>query len=92
MVVTNAFCQNTPEFAHRLTNALLVNLPRHADHHYMASRPYQQLRHIEESPQLPTGYAAMVLLALMPPLWKKVMNPKVDAWNQRVLQTNLVAP
>ena len=78
--------------AHRLTNALLVNLPRHADHHYMASRPYQQLRHIEESPQLPTGYAAMVLLALMPPLWKKVMNPKVDAWNQRVLQTDLVAP
>jgi alkane 1-monooxygenase len=75
--------------AHRLTNALLLNLPRHADHHYLASRPYQLLRHIEESPQLPTGYAAMLLLALVPPLWKKVMNPKVDEWNQRVLNTEL---
>ena len=69
--------------AHRLTNALLVHLPRHADHHYMASRQYQELRHIEDSPQLPTGYAAMVLLALIPPLWKKVMNPLVNNWNAR---------
>lgn len=76
--------------AHRLTNALLVHLPRHADHHYMASRQYQDLRHIEDSPQLPTGYAAMVLLALIPPLWKRVMNPKVEGWNQRVLQADLV--
>ena len=76
--------------AHRLTNALLINLPRHADHHYMASRPYQHLKHIEESPQLPTGYSAMLLLALAPPLWKKVMNPKVDDWNQRVLKADSV--
>ncbi len=77
--------------AHRLTNALLVHLPRHADHHYMASRHYQELRHIEESPQLPTGYAAMVLLALVPPLWRVVMNPKVDEWNQRELKTELLS-
>ena len=77
--------------AHRLTNALLVHLPRHADHHYMASRHYQDLRHIDDSPQLPTGYAAMVLLALVPPLWRVVMNPKVDEWNQRDLKAEPVS-
>ncbi len=43
----------------------LVGLSRHADHHAFASRPYQQLRHWEESPKLPRGYFGMVVLALL---------------------------
>ena len=63
--------------AHRLTGLLLFGLPRHADHHYLASRPYSILRHYDDCPQLPAGYATMFLLALCPPLWFRVMNPRV---------------
>jgi alkane 1-monooxygenase len=66
---------------HWLTNSLLFHLQRHSDHHTHAGRPYQVLRHIEESPQLPNGYPGMVVLALIPRLWFKIMNPKVDAYN-----------
>lgn len=65
---------------HWLTNIILFHLQRHSDHHTHAGRPYQVLRHLEESPQLPTGYAGMIVLALIPPLWFKIMNPKVEAY------------
>jgi alkane 1-monooxygenase len=68
----------------RLTNTLLFNLQRHSDHHAHAARPYYQLRHYPESPQLPTGYAGMALLAMVPPLWRRVMNPRVQAHRARV--------
>ncbi|MDP2340641.1 MAG: alkane 1-monooxygenase [Deltaproteobacteria bacterium] len=70
----------------RLTNWFLFHLQRHADHHHLASRPYFALRHIEDSPQMPTGYAGMVLLALVPPLWRRVMDPRVEAFGARWLQ------
>jgi alkane 1-monooxygenase len=63
---------------HRLTGWLLFGLPRHADHHFLASRPYSILRNHAKAPQLPAGYAAMFLLSLVPPLWFSVMNPMVD--------------
>jgi alkane 1-monooxygenase len=65
-----------------LTNLALFQLQRHSDHHAYAKRRYQVLRHYEESPQLPGGYAAMYVLALIPPLWKRVMNPRVEAYYQ----------
>lgn len=61
----------------RLTNWFLLNLQRHADHHVNAARPYPALLHVDEAPQLPTGYAGMVLLALVPPLFRQVMDPLV---------------
>jgi alkane 1-monooxygenase len=61
-----------------LTNALLFNLQRHSDHHAWPTRPYYRLRHHPESPQLPSGYAAMALLAMVPFLWRKVMDPRVE--------------
>jgi alkane 1-monooxygenase len=70
--------------AHRLTNWLLFNLQRHSDHHYLASRPYDRLRHYDEVPQLPAGYATMVLVALVPPLWRRVMDPRVIALRGQV--------
>ncbi|MBQ0753303.1 MAG: alkane 1-monooxygenase [Gammaproteobacteria bacterium] len=65
-----------------LTNLALFQLQRHSDHHAYAKRRFQVLRHYEESPQLPGGYASMYVLALFPPLWKKVMNPRVEAYYQ----------
>jgi len=64
---------------HIMGRMLLFELSRHSDHHYIASRKYQILRHMDESPQMPTGYPGMMLLASIPPLWFKVMNKKVNA-------------
>lgn len=66
--------------SHRLSNHALLNLQRHSDHHAFAARRYQVLRHHEDAPQLPAGYASLVLLALIPPLWRHVMDPRVAAW------------
>jgi alkane 1-monooxygenase len=60
-----------------VANVLLFQLQRHSDHHANPLRSYQTLRHVEEAPQLPSGYAAMLLLALFPPLWRRVMDPRV---------------
>ena len=68
--------------SHRLTNWLLFNLQRHSDHHYLASRPYHMLRHYDDVPQLPAGYATMILAALVPPVWRKLMDPLVSAWRR----------
>ncbi|HFT4723316.1 TPA: alkane 1-monooxygenase AlkB1, partial [Pseudomonas aeruginosa] len=62
------------------TNLVLFHLQRHSDHHAFAKRPYQVLRHYDDSPQMPSGYAGMVVLALIPPLWRAVMDPKVRAY------------
>lgn len=66
-----------------VSNLVLFQLQRHSDHHAYASRPYQVLRHFDESPQLPFGYPLMILLALVPPLWFRVMNLRLAAWQQR---------
>jgi alkane 1-monooxygenase len=60
-----------------LSNAYLFQLQRHSDHHANAGRPYQDLRHFDDSPQLPGGYGAMILLALVPPLWRRVIHPRI---------------
>lgn len=62
-----------------LTNLMLFQLQRHSDHHENPRRRYQALLHYDASPQLPGGYAAMFLLALVPPLWFAVINPRVQA-------------
>lgn len=64
---------------HALTAAFLFNLPRHADHHAFASRPYWELRPWPEAPELPVGYPGAVLIALVPPVWFRWMDPKVQA-------------
>ncbi|NVK22661.1 MAG: alkane 1-monooxygenase [Kangiellaceae bacterium] len=61
-----------------LTNILLIQLQRHSDHHAFPKRRYQVLRHFDDSPQLPAGYATMVVIALFPALWRKIMNPIID--------------
>lgn len=65
---------------HPLGRLLLFELTRHSDHHYMASRKYQVLRHFDQSPQMPTGYPGMMVLSLFPPLWFKVMHAHIDKY------------
>lgn len=71
--------------AHRVSNWLLINLQRHSDHHYKPARrfPLLQTYDAEEAPQLPGGYPAMIALACVPPLWRRVMNRKVRGWRRR---------
>ncbi len=63
---------------HELGRIFLYELTRHSDHHYKASRKYQVLRHFEESPQLPLGYPASILVSLLPPVWFYLMKDKVE--------------
>jgi alkane 1-monooxygenase len=64
---------------HVLTDLVLFQQQRHSHHHALASRPYQSLRDSHEIPRLPSGFFAMSLLACVPPLWFKVMDPKLLA-------------
>lgn len=64
---------------HELGRIMLFELVRHADHHYHTERKYQNLRHLDASPQLPFGYPMSIILALVPPVWFRIMNPRVDA-------------
>ena len=64
---------------HLVTNLLLFHLQRHSDHHAYPSRRYQSLRHFEDLPQLPSGYFGMFPLAYVPPLWFRVMDPRLLA-------------
>ncbi len=66
--------------ASRLSTWMLINLARHADHNMLASKRYQVLDPLDAAPQLPAGYGSMFLLALVPPLWRRTMDPRVIAW------------
>ncbi len=69
----------------QVTNWLLINLQRHSDHHYHPARRYPLLQDYDqgEAPQLPLGYPTMLIIALIPPLWFRIMDPRVDAWRAR---------
>lgn len=62
---------------HTIGRIMLYDLTRHSDHHYHAGRKYQVLRHFEDSPQMPMGYPAAILLALVPPLWFKIIHKEI---------------
>jgi alkane 1-monooxygenase len=73
----------------RVSNWYLFNLQRHSHHHANVNRRYEELEHHAAAPQLPAGYAVMILVALVPPLWRRVMHPRLDAW--RAAQADLRA-
>ncbi|WP_225724948.1 MULTISPECIES: alkane 1-monooxygenase [unclassified Nocardia] len=64
---------------HIVTNIFLYHLQRHSDHHAYPTRRYQTLRSWDGAPNLPSGYASMILLAYFPPLWRRVMDKRVLA-------------
>lgn len=67
---------------HKASNWLLINLQRHSDHHTKPARPFPLLQSgtAEQAPELPFGYPVMTMVAMVPPLWRKVMNPRVRKW------------
>ncbi len=65
---------NSPQW---FTSLLMLNAPRHSDHHAHPMKPYPALELTEDMPQLPRSLPAMATLALIPPLWRKVMDPRV---------------
>ena len=67
--------------SHILGRLMLFELSRHSDHHYLASRKYQVLRHHEDAPQMPTGYPGMMILSLIPPLWFSVMHKRIERFS-----------
>ncbi len=71
--------------SHKASNWLLINLQRHSDHHYKPSRRFPLLQHHSQdaAPQLPYGYPVMTIAAMIPPLWRRIMNPKVRAWRRQ---------
>jgi alkane 1-monooxygenase len=70
--------------AHKASNWLLINLQRHSDHHYKPDRRFPLLQNydIDQAPQLPYGYPIMTMAAMVPPLWRKYMNPRVRRWRE----------
>ena len=69
----------------RASNWLLINLQRHSDHHYKPDRRFPLLQTYDdtEAPQLPYGYPIMTMAAMIPPVWRRVMNPRVRAWRKQ---------
>lgn len=64
--------------SHRGKDGLnLFQLEHHADHHMHPGRSYEQLVRYEDSPEMPTGYSGMILLACIPPLWFRIMNKRI---------------
>ncbi|MEB8388197.1 alkane 1-monooxygenase [Rhodobacteraceae bacterium KMM 6894] len=76
--------QHSWNAAHKASNWLLINLQRHSDHHYKPDRRFPLLQnHTEaDAPQLPYGYPLMTMAAMIPPLWRRVMNPRVRHWRK----------
>lgn len=66
---------------HIIGRTILFELSRHSDHHYRASKPYQLLDSMPNSPQMITGYPGMMLLALIPPLWFEIMDKQLEKYN-----------
>ena len=71
---------------HVIGRLMLFELSRHSDHHYLASRKYQILRHHDDSPQMPTGYPGMMILSLIPPVWFYIMNRRINTLHKKQLQ------
>ncbi|WP_394748501.1 alkane 1-monooxygenase [Spongiimicrobium salis] len=62
---------------HVMGRIVLYELTRHSDHHYKSSKKYQILDYHDISPQMPYGYPTSMVLSFVPPLWFKIMNPRI---------------
>ena len=76
---------------HLIGRLLLFELSRHSDHHYRAARKYQTLRHMDGSPQMPTGYPGMLVLSTIPPLWFWVMHREIERFENGEISASMIA-
>lgn len=61
------------------SSAMMLNAPRHSDHHARPARTFANLTIPQDAPILPAPLPAMAMLALVPPLWRKMMDPRLEA-------------
>lgn len=66
----------------RLSSWSLFNLTRHSHHHAQGEAPYQELKPLRRAPMMINGYLTTVVVALVPPLWHRLMTPRVLAWDR----------
>jgi alkane 1-monooxygenase len=64
---------------HVIGRIVLYELTRHSDHHFKSSKKYQLLDYHSTSPDMPYGYPTSMVLSLIPPLWFRIMNPRIPA-------------
>lgn len=67
----------------RMNNASLLNMGRHSDHHRNMARSYERLEPVAQAAELPSGYASALLTAVVPPLWRRVMDPRARSVMER---------
>lgn len=61
--------------------AVLLNVSRHSHHHHDASIPYFRLEPMKDQPTMPYGYAKMIYISLVPPIWRRLIVPKLKEWD-----------
>jgi ferredoxin/fatty-acid desaturase len=66
----------------RISSWTLFNLTRHSHHHAQGEVPYQDLKPLPRSPMMINGYLTTIVVALLPPLWHRLMRPKLAAWDR----------
>jgi NAD(P)H-flavin reductase/ferredoxin len=66
----------------RISSWAMFNLTRHSHHHAQGEVPYQSLEPIPDAPMMISGYLATIVVAMIPPLWHRLMTPKVLAWDR----------
>jgi len=69
--------------SNRFANAFIFNMGHHSRHHARPTAQYQTLEHDDQASELPLGYTASMLLALIPPLWHQIMDPEVERLHTR---------
>lgn len=68
---------------HRISSWMLFNLTRHSHHHAMGDKPYWELRSYPDAPMMPFGYLTMIYLSLIPPVFRRIVHPRVLEWDSR---------
>ena len=66
----------------RISSWSMFNLTRHSHHHAQGEVPYQDLKPFPDAPMMIGGYLTTIMVAMVPPLWHKLMTPKVQAWDR----------
>ncbi|MDC0662668.1 alkane 1-monooxygenase [Marinobacter sp. SS21] len=67
----------------RISSWTMFNLTRHSHHHAQGEVPYQDLKPFPEAPMMISGYLTTIVIAMIPPLWHKLMTPKVLEWDRK---------
>lgn len=67
----------------RVSSWTMFNLTRHSHHHAQGEVPYQDLKPFPDAPMMISGYLTTIVIALIPPLWHKLMTPKVLEWDEK---------